>query len=108
MSQVLAKLDGLKINDVEIMPDASEQQQRELAVGAAILARLLDHQEEWQKGVPRGMPATRENLLKNQVNLLELRGKLLASLDRKAEARACFQKVLAIDPSNVAAREGLK
>jgi tetratricopeptide (TPR) repeat protein len=108
MSQVLAKLAGLKINNVEIMPDASEQRQRELAVGAAILARLLDHQDEWHKGVPRGMPATRENLLKNQVNLLELRGKLLAALDRKAEARACFQKVLAIDPSNATAQEGLK
>lgn len=58
------------------------------------------------------MPATRENLLKNQANLLELRGKLLAALDRKAEARTCFQKVLAIDPSNdpsnAAAQEGLK
>jgi hypothetical protein len=54
------------------------------------------------------MPATREKLLKNQVNLLELRGKLLAGLDRKVEARACFQKVLTIDPSHAAAQEGLK
>ena len=106
LTSVLAKLDGLKINRVEIMPDATEQRQRELGVGAAMLARLLDHPDEWQKGVPKGMPATRENLIKNQVNLLVLRGESLAFLNRKDEARVCFKKALALDPGNGAAQKG--
>jgi hypothetical protein len=103
---VFAKLDGLKINRVEIMPDAAEQRQRELGVGAAMLARLLDHPDEWSKGVPKGMPATRENLIKNQVNLLVLRGECLAFLNRKDEARVCYKKALALDPGNAAAQKG--
>jgi hypothetical protein len=106
LTSVLAKLDGLKINRVEIMPDAAEQRQRELGVGAAMLARLLDHPDEWKKGVPKGMPATRENLIKNQVNLLVLRGESLAFLNRKDEARLCFKKALALDPGNAAAQKG--
>ena len=106
LTSVLAKLDGLKINRVEIMPDAAEQRQRELGVGAAMMARLLDHPDEWSKGVPKGMPATRENLIKNQVNLLVLRGESLAFLNRKDEARVCFKKALALDPGNAAAQKG--
>lgn len=106
LTSVLPKLDGLKINRVEIMPDAAEQRQRELGVGAAMMARLLDHPDEWSKGVPKGMPATRENLIKNQVNLLVLRGESLAFLNRKDEARVCFKKALALDPGNAAAQKG--
>jgi tetratricopeptide (TPR) repeat protein len=106
LTSVLPKLDGLKINRVEIMPDAAEQRQRELGVGAAMMARLLDHPDEWSKGVPKGMPATRENLIKNQVNLLVLRGESLAALNRKDEARVCFKKALALDPGNAAAQKG--
>jgi hypothetical protein len=106
LTSVLPKLDGLKINRVEIMPDAAEQRQRELGVGAAMMARLLDHPDEWSKGVPKGMPATRENVIKNQVNLLVLRGESLAFLNRKDEARVCFKKALALDPGNAAAQKG--
>jgi hypothetical protein len=106
LASVLPKLHGLKINGVEIMPDAAEQRQRELGVGAAMMARLLDHPDEWSKGVPKGMPATRENLIKNQVNLLVLRGEGLAFLNRKDEARVCFKKALALDPGNAAAQKG--
>ena len=74
-------------------------------VGAAMLARLLDHPDEWSKGVPKGMPATRENLIKNQVNLLVLRGESLAFLNRKDEGRVCFKKALALDPGNTAAQK---
>jgi Flp pilus assembly protein TadD len=52
------------------------------------------------------MPATRENLIKNQVNLLVLRGESLAFLNRKDEARVCFKKALALDPGNAAAQKG--
>jgi Flp pilus assembly protein TadD len=52
------------------------------------------------------MPATRENLIKNQVNLLVLRGESLAALNRKDEARVCFKKALALDPGNAAAQKG--
>jgi tetratricopeptide (TPR) repeat protein len=106
LASVLPKLHGLKINGVEIMPDATEQRQRELGVGAAMMARLLDHPDEWSKGVPKGMPATRENVIKNQVNLLVLRGESLAFLNRKDEARVCFKKALALDPGNAAAQKG--
>jgi tetratricopeptide (TPR) repeat protein len=106
LTSVLPKLHGLKINGVEIMPDAAEQRQRELGVGAAMLDRLLDHPDEWSKAVPKGMPATRQNLIKNQVNLLVLRGGTLAALNRKDEARACFKKALALDPGNAEAQKG--
>jgi hypothetical protein len=106
LTSVLPKLHGLKINGQEIMPDAAEQRQRELGVAAAMMARLLDHPDEWKKGVPKGMSATRENLIKNQVNLLVLRGETLAFLNRKDEARVCFKKVLALDPENAAAQKG--
>jgi hypothetical protein len=96
----------LKINGKEIMPDAAEQRQRELGVAAAMMARLLDHPDEWKKGVPKGMSATRENLIKNQVNLLVLRGETLAFLNRKDEARVCFKKALTLDPENAAAQKG--
>jgi hypothetical protein len=106
LTSVLPKLHGLKINGQEIMPDAAEQRQRELGVAAAMMARLLDHPDEWKKGVPKGMSATRENLIKNQVNLLVLRGETLAFLNRKDEARVCFKKGLALDPENAAAQKG--
>jgi hypothetical protein len=108
LCSVIRQFDGLKINGEEIIPDALEQSQRDLAVGALMLARLLDRPGEWQLGVPKGMPVTRENLLKNQINLLTLRGQDLAALNRKDEARVCFQKILAIDPQNQAARKGLE
>jgi hypothetical protein len=107
LSQVLDRLDGIKINNVEIAPDAREQEQRELGVGIAMLTRLLEHPDQWQKAVPKGMPATRENVLKNQVNLLTLRGQVLKSLDRDEQAKDCFRKVLTIDPSNAEAQKGL-
>lgn len=108
MADVLARLDGVKINGQEIMPDAIEQRQRELGVGAAMMAWILDHPDSWSMGVPKGMPATRENIVNNQINLLMLRGQDLASLGRDHEARACFQKVLALDPANQQARDGLR
>jgi tetratricopeptide (TPR) repeat protein len=108
LSQVIARLNGVKINNLEIMPDALEQEQRELAVSALMVNRLLDRQSEWQKGLPHGVPATRENLVKNEVNLLTLRGNVLKTLERDEEARGCFQKALAIDPTNAEAQKGLK
>ena len=72
-----------------------------------MLTRLLEHPDQWQKAVPKGMPATRENVLKNQVNLLTLRGHVLKALDREDEAKGCFRKALAIDPSNAEAQKGL-
>ncbi len=107
LSQVLARLDGIKINNLEILPDAREQEQRELGVGVAMLSRLLEHPDQWQKAVPKGMPATRENVLKNQANLLTLRGQVLKALHRDEEARACFQKAVAIEPGNREAQQGL-
>jgi hypothetical protein len=73
-----------------------------------MMARLLEHPDEWHKAVPKGMPATRQNLLKNQVNLLTIRGQDLTILDRKDEARACFQKVLSVDPANATALQALQ
>ncbi len=108
MGDVLARCSGVKINGQEIMPDALEQRQRILGVGAAMMAWILDHPDSWSKGVPKGMPATRENLIANQVNLLVLRGQDLKSLNRDADARKCFQRVLTLDPGNQAARDGLR
>ena len=107
LCDVLGKLDGLKLNTNEFMPDAREQRQRELGVGALMMARLLYHPDQWQAGVPKGMPATRQNLINNQVNLLVLRGEDLLTLKRPAEAQICFQKVLALDPGNAKARNAL-
>ena len=100
LCDVLSKLDGIKLNNTEFMPDAREQRQRELGVGTVMTARLLDHPDEWQKGILKGMTATRENLIKLQVYLLLLRGQDLANLNRKEDAKSCFQKVLALDSQN--------
>jgi hypothetical protein len=108
LSQVIARLNGVKINNLELIPDALEQEQRELAVAAIMVHRLLDRPAEWQKGLPHGVPPTRENLIKNEVNLLTLRGNVLKTLERDEEARGCFQKALAIDPTNAEAKKGLK
>lgn len=108
LCETLNKLSGLIINQQEAMPDAREQRQRELGVAALMMARLLDRPNEWQYAVPKGMPATRENVMKNTANLLALRGQDLATLKRDDQAHACFQKALALDPNCEMARKGMQ
>jgi hypothetical protein len=108
LAGILQLLSGLDINRQEIMPDAMEQAQRELGVACQMMARLLDRPQEWSKGVFTKQPATRENVVKNLVHLLTLRGEYLESLERKAEARGCFQKALALQPAAEGARQGLQ
>jgi tetratricopeptide (TPR) repeat protein len=109
MCDVLGTLEGNRMAyGVEIMPDAAEQRQRELGVCALMMARLMDHPNEWSKALPPGMPATRQNLNNIYASFHALRGQALASMKRADEARACFKKALAIDPNNEMARKGLR
>jgi hypothetical protein len=72
-------------------------------------ARLLFFvPQEWSKGVPAKMPATRANLVKNLINLLTLRGDDLETLHRNEEARVCYQRILALEPANEEARKGVQ
>jgi hypothetical protein len=89
MSDVLGRVSGTKLNKLEFMPDADEQRQRELAICAVMMGRLLEHPENFARDLPKGMPTNRPTLMKVYASFYSMRADLLASLGRDAEAQWC-------------------
>jgi tetratricopeptide (TPR) repeat protein len=109
LMQVIYKLKGTTINDMEVMPDAAEQHHREARVAALATARLLQRPEtEWPSAFPNGMPISRAIVTDAESQDYLQRGLDLKELGRDDQARRSFKQAIEVDPNSQQAAQQLQ